>query len=315
MSALVFAIPSKGRLKEQAEEYLAACGLKLQQEGRGYSGRFAALPQIDVRLMSSSEIASALRDGKVHVGIAGEDLLREGEPAMTRVALLQPLGFGRADLVVATPQCWVDVAVMADLDDVAHTFRARTGARLRVATKYLALTRGFFDQHGIDDYRLVESQGATEGAPTAGAAEAIVDITTTGSTLAANHLKILDDGVILRSHAHIAASRAAIWNEQNLTMLRALMDAVDSRARALDIGLLSVTIGAANASNLVRIAEKAGCSLFDDGEALVFECPAARVEEASSALLSGGAARVIAGPRHGAKTSLEKFRGECLKFA
>ena len=114
------------------------------------------------------------------------------------------LGFGPADVVVAVPECWLDVATMADLDEIAESFYERHGRRLRVATKYHNLTRRFFAEKGVTGYRIVESLGATEGAPAAGIAEIIVDITTTGSTLAANSLKILDDGVILRSCAVLA---------------------------------------------------------------------------------------------------------------
>ena len=109
--------------------------------------------------------------------------------AEARLELLAPLGFGRANVVVATPQAWIDVRTMADLEDVASAFSARRGERMRVATKYVNLTRRFFAEHGVADYRIVESLGATEGAPAAGAAELIVDITTTGATLAANALK------------------------------------------------------------------------------------------------------------------------------
>jgi ATP phosphoribosyltransferase len=146
--------------------------------------------------------------------------------------LLTPLGFGRADLVVAAPKSWVDVETMADVDDVAHHYLARTGRRLRVATKYLAQTRAFFAHHGIVDYRLAESGGATEGAPAAGAAELVVDITTTGATLAANGLKIVSDGLILKSQAHLAASLGAAWTEANQAACRRLLSIFEARARA-----------------------------------------------------------------------------------
>ena len=130
-----------------------------------------------------------------------------------KIALLAGLGFGRADVVVAVPELWIDVWTMQDLDDVAAGFRARHGRRMRIATKYWNLTQAFFAAHGIALYRVVESLGATEGAPAAGTADLIVDITTTGATLAANHLKILDDGVILRSQANLAASHLAEWSD------------------------------------------------------------------------------------------------------
>ena len=153
----------------------------------------------------------------MHLGVTGEDLVRESIPdADRRVLLIEPLGFGSANVVVAVPQAWIDVRTMADLDDVTTGFRAQHNRRMRVATKYINLTRAFFASHGVVDYRIVESAGATEGAPAVGTAEMIVDITTTGATLAANGLKVLDDGVILRSQANLVASRDADWSAEAL---------------------------------------------------------------------------------------------------
>lgn len=213
---LTLAIPSKGRLKEQVDAHFAAAGVALKQTAgaRGYRATVEGLDGIDVMLLSSSEIASALVGGDVHLGVTGEDLIRENAPELDgRVALVKPLGFGFADVVVAVPRSWIDVSTMADLDDACAAFAQRHRRRLRVATKYTQLTRRFFAHAGISDYRIVGSAGATEGAPTAGTAEAIVDITTTGSTLKANGLKILEDGVILKSQAQLAMSLTADWTE------------------------------------------------------------------------------------------------------
>ena len=231
---LVLALPSKGRLKEQAEAWLADCGLTVRSVGgaRGYAARIDGLDDVVVRFSSAADIATSLAGGDAHLGVTGEDLLREqGEPTEVGVLLLVPLGFGRADLVVAAPQSWIDVETMADVDDVAHLYLARTGCRLRVATKYTLQTRGFFARHGIADYRLAESGGATEGAPAAGAAELVVDITTSGATLAANFLKPLSDGVILRSQAHLAASLTAVWDLSRLAAARSLLRVVEARDR------------------------------------------------------------------------------------
>ena len=129
------------------------------------------------------------------------------------------------------PEAWIDVDTMEDLDDVAADFRPRHGRRLTVATKYINLTRGFFAGHGIADYRIVESLGATEGAPASGAADLIVDITTTGATLKANGLKILSDGVILRSEAHLVVSLAAPWNAARRGALAQIVDGSASKER------------------------------------------------------------------------------------
>lgn len=207
MSVITLAIPSKGRLMEATAELLAKAGFTIDRLGadRGYRGLLRGLDGVEIAFLSASEIAQNLRDGKVDLGVTGQDLLHEKIPPDDKqVALLVRLGFGPADVVVAVPECWLDVATMADLDEIAESFYERHGRRLRVATKYHNLTRRFFAEKGVTGYRIVESLGATEGAPAAGIAEIIVDITTTGSTLAANSLKILDDGVILKSCAVLA---------------------------------------------------------------------------------------------------------------
>lgn len=236
--SLVLALPSKGRLKEQCAEWLASLGYELEASGRGYSASLRGLPGVSVQLLSAGSIAAALDAGEAHLGVTGEDLLRErGEDIDARVTPLRPLGFGKADVVVAAPAAWIDVTTMADVDEVAHDFLARTGGRLRVATKYFVLTRGFFARHGVVDYRIVPSAGATEGAPAAGTAELIVDITTTGATLKANGLRVLSDGVILKSQANLAASRTANWSQMQLTLAQSLLNPqeVEALSGALDL--------------------------------------------------------------------------------
>ena len=240
--SLLIALPSKGRLKEQAEAWLADCGFGLDMAGgaRGYRASLTGLPGIETPLLSASDIAAALDAGDVHLGVVGEDLLRErGGEVDERVMLLRPLGFGRADLVVAAPQSWIDVQTMADVDQVAMAYLARTGRRLRVATKYGVQTRAFFAGHGIADYRIVESSGATEGAPAAGAAELIVDITTTGATLLANGLRPLADGLILKSQAQLGASLSAAWTREGLELARRFVRIVEARSRARELAALT----------------------------------------------------------------------------
>lgn len=208
---VTFALPSKGRLKEKTIEILGKAGLKvvLPDDERTYRAKIENEPDIDILFLSASEIARELGYGNVDLGITGNDLIHEtlAHPH-ERVRIETPLGFGHADVVVAVPDVWHDVNTMADLDDVAEGFRQRHGRRLRIATKFWRITQQFFSQkHGIQVYRIVESLGATEGAPAAGSADMIVDITSTGSTLTANRLKILDDGVILQSQASLVAAK------------------------------------------------------------------------------------------------------------
>lgn len=217
MTALTIAIPSKGRLKEKSEAFFAKCGYTLVQEGgeRGYQARLDGLDGARVLLLPAREIAQGLIDGAFHLGITGEDLLHElserpGEDAV----VFQQLGFGQADVVVAVPKAWLDVSTMSDLDAAGALFRARHGHRLKVATKYMRITRRFFGNASVGEYRLIYSAGATEAAPASGGADLIVDITSTGATLEANGLKILDDGVMLRSQASLSGSLFAEWTDE-----------------------------------------------------------------------------------------------------
>lgn len=205
MSITTLALPSKGRLKEKAIELLASAGLEVlpPDDPRSYRAKVKDRSDIEIAYLSASEIAREVAVGSVDAGVTGEDLVRENIiESEHKVDLLARLGFGGADVIVAVPDAWFDVHTMADLGEVAASFRANHGRRLRIATKYWQLTQQFFSQtHGIQLYRIIESLGATEGAPAAGQADIIVDITSTGSTLRANALRVLDDGIVLKSEA------------------------------------------------------------------------------------------------------------------
>ena len=212
---IILAVPSKGRLEKSTANLFTQVGMEMKRDSaRGYTGTVAGIETIEIQYLSASEIASRLIDGSVHMGITGEDLLREKIIDMdSAVQLCLPLGFGQADVVVAIPDGWIDATTMFDLAQIADEFRMRHGRQMRVATKYTRLTDAFFADHRISNYALVASFGATEAAPNSGAAEVIVDITSTGATLKANDLRIPEDGVILKSQANLAASLKANWHE------------------------------------------------------------------------------------------------------
>ena len=217
MKPVVIAIPSKGRMKDDTLAAFAKAGFEIQpvSDARSYRTKVKGRKDIEIALMSASEIARELAAGSIDYGVTGEDLVREASGEWDKaMEIAVRLGIGRADVVVAVPDHWHDVETMADLDDVAAHFRHRHGRRLRIATKYWRLTQGFFSQkHGIQVYQIVESLGATEGAPAAGLADLIVDITSTGSTLTANNLKIPADGVILKSQACLVRSLKAAGSQ------------------------------------------------------------------------------------------------------
>ncbi len=266
MSArLTLAVPSKGRLQDQVQDYFADAGLPMKKAagGRGYRAMLSGFGDVDVLLLSASEIAAALLAGDVHFGVTGEDLIREAAPQLDdRVMMVKPLGFGHADVAVAVPQAWIDVTTMADFDDVCAAFYQRHRRRLRIATKYVTLTRAFFAAAGIADYRIVESAGATEGAPAAGTAEAIVDITSTGATLAANGLKTLEDGVILQSQAQLAASLAADWSGTARASAEKLLSRLAARERAKASLVLRARLDGNPDKTLKIVTDKIGASVL-----------------------------------------------------
>jgi ATP phosphoribosyltransferase len=297
MTKLTIAIPSKGRLQENTHAFFSRAGLTVERPGgdRNYRGGLKGFPDVEIAFLSASEIAREIADGSVHLGITGIDLVEENiaEP-YERTHLVTALGFGHADVVVALPTAWIDVSTMADLSDVASDFRARHGRRMRVATKYVSLTRGYFAKNGIADYRIVESAGATEGAPAAGAAELIVDITSTGSTLTANNLKIPDDGVILRSQAHLVASLTANWCEEALTAARAILDQVAAEETARDVKEVRALLADPKKAAKAAVAEHGCVAPFDvtDGAPLVLHCPSRGVPALAAMLRAHGAGHV-----------------------
>ncbi len=300
MSApFVVAVPSKGRLQENVESFFTQAGLALAKPrgAREYRGTIPALDNVEIAYLSASEIASQLARGAVHLGVTGEDLVRETIPnADKRVLLIDALGFGNANVVVAVPQAWIDVRTMADLDDVTTGFREQHHRRMRVATKYINLTRTFFAAHGVVDYRIVESAGATEGAPAVGTAELIVDITTSGATLAANGLKVLDDGIILRSQANLVASRDADWSDQARETARVILDHIAARARASKYREVRTRFAGCDAALLAEARTRFGVvSPFGEPTSsgmLTLHCPPAQLYALGSFLRSHGAETV-----------------------
>lgn len=222
-------VPSKGRLMEATFEWFSIRGIVLKRTGsdRDYSAQIEGAEGVSLQLMSAGEIPRDLASGRLHLGVTGSDLVREKIPNWKKAVEEQRfMGFGQATLIIAVPDGWVDVVTVDDLDDVAHQFRQNHGRRLRIATKYHRLVREFLRSRGVADYALVDSQGATEGVVKAETAEAIADITSTGETLRANGLRILNDGEIHASQATLFRSLRADWDgqESNWAALRSKLD-------------------------------------------------------------------------------------------
>ncbi|MDB9707649.1 ATP phosphoribosyltransferase [Planktotalea frisia] len=219
-------VPSKGRLMEKTFEWFGARGVELSRTGsdREYAGAVSGVEGVELVLLSAGEIPRELAAGRIHLGVTGTDLIREKLSNWEqRVDELALLGFGHADLIIAVPDFWVDVRTLDDLDAAAAKFRAQNNFRLRVATKYHRLIRDYLRQNGVADYQLVDSQGATEGTVKNETAEAVADITSTGETLLANHLRLLDDGPALKSQATLFRSKTADLSDKERVDLAALI--------------------------------------------------------------------------------------------
>ena len=201
---ITIGLPSKGRLKDKAISFFNNCDLKIMQneKERNYFGTIENKPNIKVIFLHAKEIIQRLGDGTIDIGISGLDLLKESDKNLQgKINIQKKLDFGNANLVIAIPDDWIDVQTIADLEEVSFDIRSKKNTRLRVATKYPNLTNNFLISKGVTQYKLMPSLGATETYPFIGSSEIITDITSTGKTLADNNLRVLKDGLILRSSA------------------------------------------------------------------------------------------------------------------
>ena len=207
---ITIGLPSKGRLKEGSVNFFDRNNLKLTSNGgeRNYFAEVKNFPNIKIIYLHAKEIIQRIGDGTLDIGISGLDLLNESAKNLKqKVEVKKKLDFGAANVVVAVPNDWIDVQTVADLEEVSFDFRDKKNTRLRVATKYPNLTNNFLVSKGVTQYKLVASLGATETYPFIGSSEIITDITSTGKTLKDNNLRILKDGLILKSQACVLFSK------------------------------------------------------------------------------------------------------------
>ena len=210
---ITIGLPSKGRLKDKSKEFFNNNGLKIlsSDKDRNYFALIDSKPNLKIIYLHAKEIIQRLSDGTLDIGVSGLDLLNESEKNLqNKITIKKKLNFGNADLVVAVPDDWIDVQTVADLEEISFDLRSKKNTRLRVATKYPNLTNNFLISKGVTQYKLIPSLGATETYPFIGSSEIITDITSTGKTLQDNNLRVLKDGLILRSTACLFVSKKRI---------------------------------------------------------------------------------------------------------
>jgi len=201
-------VPSKGRLKKDTLKVFKKRKLNIITKDRGLFGYIKKIPNIKIIYLHARECIEQLSLGNIDIGFSGLDLLRESETNVQKnISIGKKFNYGKANLVLAIPDLWIDVQTLLDLDEVAYEFKRKKKRLLRVASKYPNLTRTFLYSKGVTQFQLVQSLGSTEISPFTGTAEIISDITSTGATLKANNLRILKDGLILRSQAVLMQSK------------------------------------------------------------------------------------------------------------
>ena len=207
---ITIGLPSKGRLKDKSISFFDSCGLEILQSSkeRNYFANIKNRKNVKVIFLHAKEIIQRIADGTIDLGISGLDLLREsGKNLQNKIVVYKQLDFGKANLVVAVPDDWIDVQTVADVEEVSFDIKTKRNFRLRVATKYPNLTNNFLSSKGVTQYKLISSLGATETYPFIGSSEIITDISSTGKTLKDNNLRILKDGLILQSSAFVFLSK------------------------------------------------------------------------------------------------------------
>ena len=217
---LKIGIPSKGRLKDKSLSVLKKNKINIRNSKRSYISEVKNFKNNEVLFLHAREIIERLSEGSLDVGISGFDLLNESLPGVKKnIIIYKRLSFGFADLVVAVPKHWIDVQTIADLEEISFNFKDKNNGKLRIATKYPSLTNNFLISKGVTQYKIVNSLGATEIYPFTNQSEIITDITSTGATLRANKLRILKDGLILKSSACILVSKKSLKDKSKKIIL------------------------------------------------------------------------------------------------
>lgn len=265
-SVIRLALPGKGTLESATLAFLAECGMKVNRNNpRQYLASVSSMPDLEVVFQRAADIPLLVQDGDATFGITGYDILSEYRGTTEAeseeddhdddiLVLEQDLGFGNCRLVVAVPETWIDINTCADLWHLAGYYFAHKKRGLRIATKYPTLTGQFLRQHGITHCKIISPHGALEAAPSTETADLIVDLTETGTTLRENHLKLLDDGVVLRSQAClIGNTRLLRENKQALSLASIMLELIEARMQARNRSMLTAHLQAETPEDMQHI--------------------------------------------------------------
>ncbi len=240
---LIIALPSKGQLGDASDNFLGRAGLQIYKPNRRqYTATIPSLPQAEVVYQRPRDILGKVEEGRADIGITGLDIVAEHSEDSAAVMVIDRLGFGPCELLLAVPDSWIDVTSIADLADLSLRNQER-GGQLRIATKYSNLTKSFLYRQGISHFLLVHAEGAMEAAPRMGYADLIADLSATGTTLRENHLRPLDGGTIIASEAVLIGNRKNLRESASkLETLREMIELVEAHRRARQFVALRANI-------------------------------------------------------------------------
>jgi len=250
---LIIALPSKGQLGDAADNFLGRAGLQIYKPNRRqYTASIPSLPLSEVVYQRPRDILSKVEEGRADIGITGLDIVLEHSEHSAEVMVIDRLGFGKCELLLAAPDSWIDVTSIADLADLSLRFSER-GDQLRIATKYNNLVKSFLYRQGISHFLLVHAEGALEAAPRMGYADMIADLSETGTTLRENHLRPLDGGRIIASEAVLIGSRRTLrQSPAKQETLREMLELVEAHRRARQYVSLRANIAGESVSDVQR---------------------------------------------------------------
>ena len=240
------AVPSDGAMHQITLDFLRDCGMNVQRPSpRRYTATVSTIPGGEVIFQRTADITWRVEAGNADLGIVGFDRYQETRiEGGASLLIMNDLGFGRCDLVVAAPEAWLDVTAMSDLADIAVEFR-ETSRELRVATKYPRLVRRFFYAHGINYFSIAPVSGTLEAAPAMGFADLIVDVTASGVTLKENHLRRLTDGTVMTSEGAVIGNRELLRRSpDHLAIAREIVTRIEARRSALRLFGITANIAA-----------------------------------------------------------------------
>ncbi|MHB8619484.1 MAG: ATP phosphoribosyltransferase [Chloroflexota bacterium] len=249
------ALPSKGRMEEASLDFMRACGLRVARPNpRQYTASIRSLPDAQVIFQRSGDIYRQVNAGNVDVGLTGlDDYSEQTQDGDNTVLLIEDLGYGKCDLVLAVPEVWSHVNSLADLARLAVE-RRDEGRELRAATHFPNLVGTFFRAHGIHHFLLeTQYEGTLEMAPNMGTADLIADLSETGTTIKENHLKLLGDGLILRSQACIIGNRQTLVSPTKLETVRPLLELMEANLRAQDYYSLIANVAGESAESVAAL--------------------------------------------------------------